>query len=143
VALAVVTTVSGNVWAAESASYIGEIAGSLGRPEIQAHVGAQLPLVHTPAMSKLEGPLEFDGAFGRSLKLADGNGSAAIEALAAAVRQYPGQVTILALGPMTNIAMLLKLHPDLETKIKRIVFMGGNVHVPGNASAAAEFNFWF
>ena len=44
---------------------------------------------------------------------------------------------------MTNVAMLLRLHPDLETKIKRIVFMGGNVHVPGNASAAAEFNFWF
>ncbi|MFN7993118.1 MAG: nucleoside hydrolase [Bryobacteraceae bacterium] len=143
VALAAVTTVSGNVWAAESAGYIGEIGGLLGQPEIRAHVGAQLPLVHTPAMSKLEAPLDFDGAFGRPRKLADGNGSAAIEALAAAVRQYPGQVTILALGPMTNVAILLKLHPDLETRIKRIVFMGGNVHVPGNASAAAEFNFWF
>src|ERR1039458_6618136 len=64
-------------------------------------------------------------------------------ALAATVEQNPGQITILALGPMTNVAMLLRLHPDLEGKIKRIVFMGGNVHVPGNASAAAEFNFWF
>jgi len=44
---------------------------------------------------------------------------------------------------MTNVALLLRLHPDLERKIKRIVFMGGNVHVAGNASAAAEFNFWF
>jgi len=39
--------------------------------------------------------------------------------------------------------MFLRLHPDLERSVQRIVFMGGNVHVPGNASAAAEFNFWF
>jgi inosine-uridine nucleoside N-ribohydrolase len=63
--------------------------------------------------------------------------------LTANIVQHPGHITILALGPMTNVAMLLRLHPDLETKIKSIVFMGGNLHVPGNASAAAEFNFWF
>ena len=44
---------------------------------------------------------------------------------------------------MTNIALALRLKPEIETRIKRIVFMGGNVGVPGNASAAAEFNFWF
>src|ERR1019366_1347976 len=96
-------------------------------------------------MAKLEGPLEFQGAFGTPVKLAPPGRPAAIDALtalAAAVEQNPGQITILALGPMTNVAMLLRLHPDLDGKIKRIVFMGGNVHVPGNASAAAEFNFW-
>ena len=44
---------------------------------------------------------------------------------------------------MTNIALALRMKPDIETKIKRIVFMGGNIRVPGNASNAAEFNFWF
>jgi inosine-uridine nucleoside N-ribohydrolase len=52
-------------------------------------------------------------------------------------------VTFLELGPMTNLALALRMRPDIETKIKRLVFMGGNVHVPGNASSMAEFNFWF
>jgi inosine-uridine nucleoside N-ribohydrolase len=138
-----VTLVSGNVWAAESAGYVTEILGLLGHPEIKPYVGAQMPIVHTVDMAKLEAPLEFQGAFGNPLKISPPAPPGALDALTAAIQQNPGQITILALGPMTNVALLLRLHPDLETKIKRIVFMGGNVHVPGNASAAAEFNFWF
>ena len=143
VQVAAVTTVSGNVWAAESAGYLTEILGLLGHPEIKPYIGAQMPLIHTADMAKLEAPLDFQGAFGDPVKIAPPAAPAALDALAAAIEQNPGQITILALGPMTNVAMLLRLHPDLETKIRRIVFMGGNVHVPGNASAAAEFNFWF
>jgi inosine-uridine nucleoside N-ribohydrolase len=143
VQVAAITAVSGNVWAAESAGYLTEILGLLGHPEIKPYVGAQMPLIHTADMAKLEGTLEFQGAFVNPVKLAPPGRPAALDALAAAVEQNPGQITILALGPMTNVALLLRLHPDLEGKIKRIVFMGGNVHVPGNASAAAEFNFWF
>jgi len=67
----------------------------------------------------------------------------AAQFLIAEVERHPGAVTILALGPMTNIAMALRIQPDIETKIKRIVFMGGAFRVPGNASPLAEFNFWF
>lgn len=143
VQVAGITAVSGNVWAAESAGYLSEILGLLGHSEITPLLGAQMPLSHTPAMAQLEQPLEFSGAFGRPRKVAPPSRQAALEWLTADIAQHPGQVTILALGPMTNVAMLLRLHPDLESKIQRIVFMGGNVHVGGNASAAAEFNFWF
>jgi inosine-uridine nucleoside N-ribohydrolase len=143
VQIAAITAVSGNVWAAETSGYVTEILRLLGHPEIKPYVGAQMPLIHTADMAKLEGKLEFQGAFSNPLKLTPAAQAKAIEALTAAVEQHPGQITILALGPMTNVAMLLRLHPDLETKIRRIVFMGGNVHVAGNASAAAEFNFWF
>jgi inosine-uridine nucleoside N-ribohydrolase len=137
-----ITSVSGNVWAAESAGYLAEILGLLGHPEIKPYVGAQMPLIHTAEMAKLEAPLEFQGAFDRPVKIAPG-APPALDALTNAIEQNPSEITILALGPMTNVALLLRLHPDLESKIKRIVFMGGNVHVPGNASTAAEFNFWF
>ena len=143
VQVSAITAVSGNVWAAESAGYLTEILALLGHPDIKPAVGAQMPLIHSADMAKLEGPLEFQGAFGNPVKFAPPGQRAALDALAAAVRHNPGEITILALGPMTNVAMLLRLHPDLEGKIKRIVFMGGNVHVAGNASAAAEFNFWF
>jgi inosine-uridine nucleoside N-ribohydrolase len=59
------------------------------------------------------------------------------------VERDPGQVTILAIGPMTNVALALRKYPAIAGKIKRLVFMGGNLHVPGNASKNAEFNFWF
>ena len=143
VQLAGVTVVSGNVWAAQSIGYLEEILRLLGRSGIKPHVGAQLPLIHTPAMARLEAPLEFSGAFGEPVRMAPPRRAAALDALADAVQRNPGQITILALGPMTNVAMFLRLHPDLETRIQRVVFMGGNVHVPGNASGAAEFNFWF
>ena len=46
---------------------------------------------------------------------------------------------------MTNLAIALRLRPDLETRIKRLVFMGGAVHTSALAAdkRAAEFNFWF
>ncbi|HTQ53499.1 MAG TPA: nucleoside hydrolase [Bryobacteraceae bacterium] len=138
-----VTAVSGNVWALESTGYLSEILGLLGNHTLKPYIGAQMPLIHTADLAKLEGPLEFQGAFARPPKFAYAGPASAVEALAGAIAKQPGEVTILALGPMTNVAMLLRLHPDLESKIKRIVFMGGNVHVPGNASPAAEFNFWF
>jgi inosine-uridine nucleoside N-ribohydrolase len=142
VRVAGITVVSGNVWAAESAGYLGEILGLLGHSEMQPRIGAQMPLLHTPSMAALEGPLDFQGAFSNPVKMAPPTRPTALDVLTDAIQQHSGPVTILALGPMTNVAMLLRLHPDLEDRI-RLVFMGGNVHVPGNASAAAEFNFWF
>jgi len=44
---------------------------------------------------------------------------------------------------MTNIALALRLKPGIDAKIKQIVFMGGSLKAPGNASPWAEFNFWF
>jgi inosine-uridine nucleoside N-ribohydrolase len=69
----------------------------------------------------------------------------AIEMMIEAIEKTPGEVTLVAIGPMTNIAIMLRLRPDLETKIRRLVFMGGGVHVNALAGdkRAAEFNFWF
>ena len=145
VQVAAITAVSGNVWAAESVGHLRAILGLVGS-RIKPYVGAQMPLIHTAELAKLEGALEFQGAFTEPQKFAPpapAGTQDALAAMVAAVERNPERITILALGPMTNVAMLLRLHPDLEGKIQRIVFMGGNVHVPGNASAAAEFNFWF
>jgi inosine-uridine nucleoside N-ribohydrolase len=143
VQLAGITVVSGNVWAAESAAYLGEILKLAFHPGVPLHTGAQMPLIHSPELAKLESGLQFQGAFGTPARILAPGGESALTFLAQTIQANPGQITILALGPMTNIAMLLRLRPDLETRIKRIVFMGGNVHTGGNASPAAEFNFWF
>ena len=54
-------------------------------------------------------------------------------------RHAPG-ATILALGPLTNLALALRLRPDLDTVVRQVVVMGGNALVPGNATPAAEAN---
>lgn len=50
-------------------------------------------------------------------------------------------LTIVAIGPLTNIAIILSLYKDIKHKIKRIVLMGGAIN-RGNASPSAEFNFY-
>jgi purine nucleosidase len=67
------------------------------------------------------------------------DGSAA-EFLCRTVRAHPGEVTILALGPLTNLALALRLLPELDTLARDVVIMGGNALTPGNATPAAEAN---
>jgi len=56
---------------------------------------------------------------------------------------HAGRLTLVALGPLTNIAVALKLDPTLPQRIGRLVIMGGAVTAHGNISAAAEFNIAF
>lgn len=52
-----------------------------------------------------------------------------------------GDITVAAVGPLTNIAMALRIEPRIQDKIKELVIMGG-AHTGANASASAEFNFY-
>ncbi|NES65791.1 MAG: nucleoside hydrolase [Okeania sp. SIO2D1] len=66
----------------------------------------------------------------------------AIEVLLKAAEEYGKDLTIVALGPLTNIATALQTNRNTMQKVERIIIMGGAVTVPGNISAAAEFNFF-
>ena len=137
-----ITTVSGNVWSRESYGYVRAILSAAGR-RVPVYLGAEMPLAHAPEMVALEGKIAFTGAFAtRRTASPLPAGRSAVEYLIDAISRRPG-ITVLAIGPLTNLAMALRLRPDLEERIGRLVIMGGTVHVPGNASAAAEFNFWF
>jgi inosine-uridine nucleoside N-ribohydrolase len=60
-----------------------------------------------------------------------------------AVNKSPGQLNLLALAPLTNIAIALKLDPSIKNKFKNIVCMGGSYSSTGNITPSAEFNFYF
>lgn len=62
----------------------------------------------------------------------------AVELMHQKLKDQPGKLTIIALGPLTNIAQLLDQHPDAKDKIERIVLMGGSIHVGYNSKAPAE-----
>ncbi len=57
-------------------------------------------------------------------------------------RERPGELTLLAVGPLTNVALALMLEPRLPELVRQVVVMGGAVGVPGNASELGEANVW-
>jgi purine nucleosidase len=58
------------------------------------------------------------------------------------IKAHPREVTILALGPLTNLSRVLKRDPGIAELIGAVVACGGTIHAAGNATAAADFNFY-
>lgn len=58
------------------------------------------------------------------------------------IEKNPGEITILAVGPMTNVALALLKKPSIAGKLKRIISMGGAIHYPGNATPQSEYNVY-
>ncbi len=151
------TIVPGNMWPQPGAEAMFRILDLMHRPSIPLSIGAQNPLVHTRAMADQEnqrwGPIEYLGAFGsdpaEQTKKANRSGVRrassrnAVDYMIETLENASVPVTILAIGPMTNLAIALRMKPDLEKKIHRLVFMGGAAHVRNSDGRAAEFNFWF
>ncbi|MDP5007846.1 MAG: nucleoside hydrolase, partial [Glaciimonas sp.] len=67
----------------------------------------------------------------------------AVDFIIQSVKKYPHQVTILAIGPMTNVALAVRKNPEIIPLIKQIIYMGGAIDVKGNTTPTAEFNWWF
>ena len=59
------------------------------------------------------------------------------------VHKYPGEITIIAIGPCTNLMLAVMKDPTIVPLVKRVIYMGGAVNVAGNTTPAAEFNWWY
>jgi purine nucleosidase len=66
----------------------------------------------------------------------------AVDAILQTVRRYPGEITLVTLGPLTNIALALRHDPSLAQQVKRCVVMGGVGEGHGNMTPVAEYNIW-
>jgi pyrimidine-specific ribonucleoside hydrolase len=138
-----VTTVFGNVSLAQTTRNALRVLALLGREDVPVAAGADRPLVHSRHRdSEAHGE---DGLSGYADELPRATREAddrdAITLLKDLLTAAEEPVTIAAIGPLTNIAVLLAAHPSLKAKIGRLVVMGGGVHV-ANSSAASEFNVW-
>jgi pyrimidine-specific ribonucleoside hydrolase len=101
-----------------------------GRPKPLLEVPMNAPSVH--GASGLDGPALPEPAFPISRLNA-------CELMAKTLRESPEPVTVVATGPLTNVAALLLAHPELKSRIARISLMGGGL-AHGNWTPAAEFN---
>lgn len=109
--------------------------------DVPVAAGAVRPLIAPPrSAGHVHGE---DGLAGivlpESARVPDPAGAVAM--LRRVILGHPQKVTIVALAPQTNLALLLRIHPEVAANIERIVFMGGSAAI-GNATAVAEFNVW-
>ncbi|HWF52535.1 MAG TPA: nucleoside hydrolase [Solirubrobacteraceae bacterium] len=136
-----VTTVAGNQTLEKTTANAIRILDHVGRNDIAVAAGAGSPLVRELRVAaNVHGETGLDGPVlpppGR-LPMAQH----AIDWIADTVSASADPVTLLATGPLTNVALFLARYPELAAQLERIVIMGGAID-RGNATPAAEFNIW-
>jgi purine nucleosidase len=138
-----ITTTFGNVTvqqATANAIYLTRIAGR----SIPVAQGVPVPLAKVPGM-----PPDFihgaDGLGNLKSRIEVGGHAeqqSAAEFIVTMARQYPGEITLVAVGPFGNLGLALKLEPQLPKLLKQVIIMAGTVDEPGNVSPVAEANVW-
>lgn len=143
--LVAVTAADGNVAADQTFLNVSQILSLVGFESIQ--VGRGVPMKTEPA----ENAAHIHGTDGmgnlsstlpkatHSIESARNSDEVIVDCLNAA----PGEITLVAIGPLTNLAAAEEKSPGILKKAKEIVIMGGAFHCPGNATPHAEFNIWF
>lgn len=139
VTIAAVGTVHGNTGAANAAANAMQVLDVAGLPDVPVAVGARRPLAQPVHVSALVHGHDGLGGAAVPSGRAPSTESAA-EQLVRLARTDPGRYTVLATGPLTNVALALLLEPALPRLARRIVVMGGALDVPGNITAVAEAN---
>jgi inosine-uridine nucleoside N-ribohydrolase len=143
--LLAITTVAGNAPVAECTRNCLLLAELLwpDDPPVVAE-GAVAPLARKLLTApEVHGPDGLGGELGSlpSPSLATSPATAHSVLIETAAR-HPGEVTLVATGPLTNVATALQSDPGAVSLYRRIVVMGGAFHVPGNTGPVAEFNFY-
>ncbi|MEU5695208.1 nucleoside hydrolase [Actinosynnema sp. NPDC020468] len=143
VSLVGVTTVFGNVSLGSTTANALRLLALLGREDVPVAAGAARPLVHPQA--RLSSAHGSDGLSGFAHTLPEPTREVdprdAVTLMRDVLVAADRPVTIAAVGPLTNVALLLAAHPSLRSRIGRIVVMGGGLD-GGNITPAAEFNLW-
>lgn len=137
-----ITTVSGNVPVARCTANTLLVLEMLGAPALPVVSGASTPLAR-PRLTATE----VHGADGLgnvtraypspSRRAAEG----AAEFLLEAIRRFPEDLTLIATGPLTNVATAIQRDPATMRRLRGLTVMGGAVRVPGNVGPVTEFNF--
>lgn len=134
--------VAGNVpldMAVQNALYTRELVG---REDVPVHVGEAAPLrIPLETAQNVHGG-DGMGDIGLALSGRTPDGDDAVGALLQASHDHAGDLTLVTLGPLTNVARAIERDPSLPDRIPRTVVMGAVADHIGNVTPAAEFNMW-
>jgi len=137
---AVAVSGTGLVHCPQGARNALELIALTGRTDVPVACGSDVPLAGTHALPDAWRSAA-DGLFGVTLPPTSARPSG--DAVSLLERTAPG-ATVVELAPMTNLASAFRAQPGLARRVRRVVAMGGAIHVPGNApdDPAAEVNQW-
>lgn len=140
-----VTCVAGNVEIHHVARNTGKILQLVGRGDVPVSIGAARPLLrrlrtapdtHGPTGT---GYVEMTGEE-PTLATTDFTVVPAPQYLAAHIERHPGEMTVVALGPLTNLAAGVQNHVDLRGGLRELIWMGGAIEARGNTTETGEWN---
>ena len=136
-----VTTVAGNQTLEKTTANAIRVLDHVGGQDIPVTSGAGRPLVREQrGAPEVHGATGLEGPDLPIPSRAAGSGHA-IDWIAQTLAAEPSPITLVATGPLTNVALLLARYPEAEERLERIVLMGGAI-AEGNVTPAAEFNIW-
>jgi purine nucleosidase len=163
-----ITVVTGDEWRDEEVAHTLRLLELIGRTDVKVYVGSEVPLVRTfeetKLASQLYGTVAWLGAWRWNQptfheasvipKMPEGSPTTkaahedAVHFMIRMVHMYPHQVTIYAAGPMTNIALAIRVDPEFAGLAKELVIMGGSLNPRTTDpefvdTPRHEFNFWF
>ena len=124
----------------ENAKYTLELADVA--DDVTVYEGARSPLVKTHEHAD---EVHGNGGLGGSIFPDTGIPSGdryAVDYIVERARANPGELTLVCIAPLTNVALALRKEPNLDELLDEVWVMGGNVNCSGNVTPAAEFNFW-
>lgn len=136
------TVVSGNCTARQGVQNALGVLALAGFPDIPVHIGAEVPLVQPLLIAR-----ETHGERGLGYaKLPEPSRQPAsrhaVDFLIDTVLANPDEITIVAIGPLTNLALAIRLEPRFAAAVKELVIMGGAIKHGGNTTPLAEFNVY-
>lgn len=138
--VAAVTAVAGNSTLNNVTRNAQAVLDLLGASGVPLHSGADAPLKRQLVTAVVHGDSGLDGLdMSRTKYQLDGE---AVDCIIKEAHNHPDKMTVLALGPLTNIAAALQKAPEIAKKIEKVVVMGGAIDVAGNKNRTAEFNFF-
>ena len=142
VEVAAITVVAGNVpldQAVQNALYVVELCGA----DVPVHAGAEAPLARPLRTAQFVHGRDGMGDIGLPLTGRVPAAEPAVDVLVREIVSRPdGSVTLVTLGPLTNVALAFQREPSLARRLGSLVVMGGTSDAVGNIAAAAEFNIW-
>lgn len=142
VQLEAVTTVSGNVSVEHTTRNALTLLELAGRTDVPVARGSANPLLADLARADdVHGDNGLGGVLlpDPQLKPLEQH---AVEVIIEKVLAAPGEITLVAVGPLTNLALAVRREPRLAQAVREVVIMGGALQVPGNITPAAEFNIF-
>ncbi|MHA2062311.1 MAG: nucleoside hydrolase, partial [Candidatus Sifarchaeia archaeon] len=134
-----ITTVAGNTTIENATRNARYLLSLLKREDIPVYSGAEKPLARELLQSKVHGKSGLGDLSPQNEANLTYN---AVEKLLSIIENNPHKITLVTLGPLTNVAKSIIQNSEIMSQLQEIVIMGGAIKVPGNANRVAEFNIF-